>query len=169
MSKRTILTLLAATVMILQAAAQTVTTSNLSREMRGAKINFKMDFTNAEIYGMTESEFAEYEKDWNSDNPTIVRNCRKAVGLTVRKLYDIGTHKGAAYTLSVIVTKVTDEGFIICNATLTDSKGTVLFSVEDLTGGNEPTFSPGTKLAKMKVWSALVGRKLGSILKKEAK
>ena len=42
-------------------------------------------------------------------------------------------------------------------------------SVEDLTGGNEPTVSPGTKLAKMKVWSALVGRKLGSILKKEAK
>ena len=48
-----------------------------------------------------------------------------------------------------------------------DNEGNAQFIVESLTGGKEPPFMIGTKLARMKVWAALTGKTLGGILKRE--
>ena len=45
--------------------------------------------------------------------------------------------------------------------------GVKYFSVKQVNGGKEPPFSPGTKLAKMKVWASLTGKSLGSIIRSE--
>ena len=65
------------------------------------------------------------------------------------------------------VRNVTTKGYITCDAEITDTTGVKYFSVKQVNGGKEPPFSPGTKLAKMKVWASLTGKSLGSIIRSE--
>ena len=65
------------------------------------------------------------------------------------------------------VNTITDDGYIICDADIIDDGGNVYFTVKEVTGGKEPPFMIGTKLARMKIWATVTGKKLGSILKSE--
>ncbi len=56
---------------------------------------------------------------------------------------------------------------MICGSSIIDKDGNVLFTLEKLTGGKEPAFMIGTKLARMKIWATLTGKALGDILKIE--
>jgi hypothetical protein len=41
----------------------------------------------------------------------------------------------------------------------------VFFAVEDLKGSSDSFFTPGTKLARIKIWATLTGTALGSLIK----
>lgn len=148
-------------------SAQTVTKNSMPKNLTGVRMNLRMDFSNAVIFGMSEKEFAEYEKDWYDDKPTVIRNFKVGANLTLGKAYGIGDYKDAPYIVKVVVNTITEEGFIICDVDIEDEKGEVLFHIDHLTGGKEPSLSIGTKMARIKVWASLTGKKLGSILKSE--
>ena len=148
-------------------SAQTVTKNSLPKNLKGVRMNFQMDFSHAVIYGMSEEDFAAYEKDWYEDKPTIISNFRKAANLALGKSYGIGNYKEAPYTVKVVVNTITDEGYIICDVDIVNKDNEILFHIDNLTGGKEPPLFIGTKLTRVKVWSTLSGKKLGTILKKE--
>ena len=147
--------------------SQTVTVNNLPSDLKGVRMNFQMDFSNAIIFGLKEKEFAEYEKDWYDDKSTVIRNFKSGANLAIGKSYGIGDYKNAQLTIRVNVETITNEGFIICNTDIVNSENEVLFHIDHLTAGKEPAISLGTKLARVKVWATLTGKKLGSILKSE--
>ena len=147
--------------------AQTVTINSLPKNMKGVRMNFQMDFSNALILGMSENEFAEYEKDWVDDKPTIIRNFKTGTNLTIGKSYGVGDYKDAKYIIKVQVNTITDEGYFIRDVDIVDENNKVVFHLDHLTGGKEPAIAIGTKLARMKVWATLTGKSLGSILKIE--
>lgn len=72
-------------------SAQTVTKNDMPKNMQGMRMNVQMDFSNAIILGMSETEFAKYEKDWNEDKPAIVRDFRNGANMAIGKSMGIGT------------------------------------------------------------------------------
>ena len=148
-------------------SAQTVTKNTLPKNLKGVHMNFEVDFSQAMIFGKTETEFSEYEKDWNKDKETIVRNFRVATNPAIGKSYKVGEYKDATYVIKVKVNTITDDGFMYCHVDIVNKDSVVCLSIEDLTGGKEPVISIGTKLSRMKIWATLTGKKLGSILKSE--
>ena len=62
-------------------SAQTVTKNTLPKNLKGVHMNFEVDFSQAMILGKTETEYSEYEKDWNKDKETIVRNLANHIKL----------------------------------------------------------------------------------------
>lgn len=148
-------------------SSQTITKNNLPKNLQGVRMNFKIDFSEAIICGLNEEDFSKLEKDWEEDKPTIVRNFKKAANLSIGKSYGIGDYSDAPYTIIVKVNTITDEGYFICNARVVDGENNTLLEIEKLTGGKEPPFMIGTKLARMKIWATLTGKTLGSILREE--
>lgn len=148
-------------------SAQTMNKNELPKQMKGARLNIKMDFSHALICGMSEEDFSNYEKDWERDKPTIIRNFKAGANLILGSTCDIGEYKNAPYLITITVNTITEEGYMICDANISDVEGNVLFIVEELTGGKEPPIGIGTKLARMKVWATFTGKTLGNILKSE--
>lgn len=148
-------------------SAQTVTKNNFPKDMGKVHMSLKMDFSQAVICGMNEEEFSKYEKDWERDKPTIVRSFRSGANLSLGKTCGIGDYKDVSYTILVTVNTITEEGYIVCDASISDLEGNVLFTVEEVTGGKEPAIGIGTKLSRMKVWATLTGKRFGNILKSE--
>ena len=151
---------------LIAASAQTVS-KELSSIKPGSKIAFVCDFSQAVIMGMDEEGFGQYEPDWASDKPTVVVNFMNGINSKLDGVLVIGQLKDCEYTLNVTVRNVTTKGYITCDAEITDTTGVKYFSVKQVNGGKEPPFSPGTKLAKMKVWASLTGKSLGSIIRSE--
>ena len=147
--------------------AQTVTKNELPKGLQNVRMSFEVDFSQALILGMSESDFGKYEQDWYEDKPAIVRNFKAGTNVALGKSYGVGDYKDAKYVVKVIVNTITDTGFMICDVDILDEGENVLFHLDHLTGGKEPSFGIGTKLARMKVWATLTGKNLGKILKKE--
>lgn len=167
MKIRKLIFLLLLSICSLHMPAQEVVKNELPKDIKGCRMNFQMDFSKALIYGFNEREFAESEPDWESDKLTVIRNFRVAVNLQIGKSYSIDAYKDAPYMITVIVNTITNQGFIICDVNITDQENNVVYRVENLSATKEPSFFPGTKLAKIKFWSTLTGQKLGSLLKNE--
>ncbi len=148
-------------------AAQEVTENKFSAVKPGSKINFVMDFSKASIMGMNETDFSNYEKDWNKDKPTIVGRFQKGANGKLGDILNIGSYPDSPYTLTVTVKNISDVGNVFCDVVITDKNGSVLFSAKNVNGGAEPPLLPGTKLAKIKAWAFLTGRSLGGIMKSE--
>ena len=147
--------------------AQEVTISNLSSIKPGSKINYVIDFSKSTIMGMTETDFSNYERDWNKDKPSIVVKFQKGLNNKLDGVLNFGTYTDSSYTLNITVNNISEVGNIYCDATLTNKEGEKLFHVKNVNGGSEPPILPGTKLAKIKIWATLTGRALGGILNSE--
>ena len=91
--------------------AQNVTKNNLPKNLKGARMNLRMDFSDALIPG------------WSSTGGPWVKP--------------------------------------------EDAMKKLTWRTKEVTGGKEPPFMIGTKLARMKIWATVTGKKLGSILKSE--
>lgn len=65
--------------------AQTVTKNTLPKNLKGIRMNLKIDFSDAMICGMSEEEFSKYEKDWEEDKPKIVSKFMAGANLGVGK------------------------------------------------------------------------------------
>jgi len=148
-------------------SAQTITKNSLPKDLQEVRMNLQMDFSQAVIFGMSEEDFAEYEKDWYHDKQSVISKFKTGANISLGKSSWIGNYKNALYTVKVIVNTITDEGFIICDVDIINKQGQVLFHIDHLTGGKEPSFSVGTKLARIKIWATLTGKEFGSILKSE--
>lgn len=149
------------------ANAQVVSKSELSVIKPGSKIGFVCDFSDAVIMGMDEEAFAKYEPDWVEDKPTVIAKYMNGINNKLDGILVVGQLKDTKYTLKVSVKNVTTKGYMLCDAEIIDSEGNTYFVVKQVNGGKEPPISPGTKLAKMKVWATLTGRALGSIIRSE--
>lgn len=148
------------------ATAQGTEESPLRNVKPGSRINMVMDFSKAQIMGMSETDFADYEEDWYKDKPSIASKYEKGISSRLGKILRVGAYPEADYTLRVTVRMITDTGNLYCDAAIVDAAGQVLFSVKNISGGKEPPFLPGTKLAKMKVWAVIAGRALGGVIKR---
>ena len=146
-------------------SAQSVTINALPKNPVGVHMDLVMDFSQAVIYGMSEEEFAAYEEDWYKDKPSIMDKFRTGANVILGDAYKIGHYKDISYTVKVTVHTITDEGYIICDVDIIDRQGQSVFHIDHLTGGKEPSFFIGTKLARIKIWAALTGKNYGSILK----
>ena len=151
--------------MAVNAMAQTIKADSLSKIPLGSRVNFIMDFSDATIHDRTESEFAKYEKDWENDKPSIVDKFRSAANLVLDKDLKFGDYPEADYQIVVTVKSITTNGFMLCDVLLTNKEGAVFLKVENLKGNSDSFFTPGTKLARIKIWSALTGGALGKLMK----
>ena len=153
--------------LILMASAQVVTKNELSVLKPGSKMGFVCDFSEAVIMGMDEEAFGKYESDWVTYKPTIVANFMNGINNRLDGVLVFGQLKDTQYTLKVSVKLVNTKGYMLCDAVIVDNAGKSIFEAKQVNGGQEPPFLPGTKLAKMKIWSTLTGRALGGIIKSE--
>ena len=135
--KKIILLFLFVNFLVSFVTAQTVTKNTLPKNLKGIRMNLKIDFSDALICGMSEEEFSKYEKDWEEDKPKIVSKFMTGANLGVGKSYKIGNYANTSYIIMIKINTIT------------------------------PPFMIGTKLARMKVWAALTGKTLGGILKRE--
>ena len=154
-------------ILSLQVEAQEVSLNNLASLKPGAKINFEIDFSNSIIMGMNETDFSKYEKDWEKDKPSIVSKLLKGINNKLNGIFVVGTYNDSPYILKIVVKNISDVGNIFCDANILDKDNQTIFQVKNVNGGAEPPFLPGTKLAKIKIWAALIGNSLGGILKNE--
>ena len=76
-----------------------------------------------------------------------------------------GDYPDADYQIVITVKSITTNGFMTCDALLKNKQGTVFFNVENLKGNSDSFFTPGTKLARIKIWAALTGGALGKMMK----
>lgn len=152
-------------VMAVNVMAQTIKADSLSKIPLGSRVNFLMDFSGATIHDRTELEFAKYEKDWENDKPSIVEKFRSAANLVLDKDLKFGDYPEADYQVVVTVKTITTNGFMICDVLLTNKEGKEYFKVENLKGNSDSFFTPGTKLARIKLWAALTGGALGKMMK----
>lgn len=163
--KKTIVMTILMMVMAMTAMAQTVKVDSLRKAPLGLRANLVMDFSKATIHEMSESNFAKYEKDWEKDKSSIIEKFRAAANFKLDNELKLGYYDDADYVMTVTVKSINTKGFIVCDAALTDKSGKVFFLVEDLKGSSDSFFTPGTKLARIKIWAALTGTALGSLIK----
>lgn len=76
-----------------------------------------------------------------------------------------GDYPEADYQIVITVKSITTSGFMTCDVLLTNKAGTTFFKAENVKGNSDSFFTPGTKLARMKVWAALTGGALGKMMK----
>ena len=67
----------------------------LSSIKPGSKINYVIDFSHSIIMGLSETDFANYEKDWNKDKFSIITKFQKGINNKLDGLLNIGTLKSA--------------------------------------------------------------------------
>ena len=151
--------------MAYSAMAQTVKVDSLRKAPLGLRANLVMDFSKATIHEMSEANFAKYEKDWEKDKSSVVEKFRAAANFKLDNEMKLGYYDDADYVMTVTVKSISTQGFIVCDAVLTDNSGKMFFAVEDLKGSSDSFFTPGTKLARIKIWATLTGTALGSLIK----
>ena len=149
--------------------AQVVEINMLSAIEKGSRVNFTMDFSDTSFMGMTEDEYSKQEVDWQKDKPTVIDYFLKTLNAKLRGNLKFNNNIESDYNFVVRVISISKSGFMICDASLFDKQGSLLFKVKDVTGGKEPPLSAGTVLSRIKIWSSLTGAKLGSIVKKSKK
>lgn len=152
-------------VMSLSAMAQNIKADSLTKIPLGSRVDFTMDFSKATIHDRSESDFAKYEPDWEKDKPSIVDRFRSAANLVLDKDLKFGDYPEADYQIVITVKSITTSGFITCDVLLTNKAGATFFKAENVKGNSDSFFTPGTKLARMKVWAALTGGALGKMMK----
>ena len=153
--------------LVITSTAQVVTKNSLSVLKPGSTIGYALDFSHAVIMGMDENEFSNYEKDWLKDKPKVVSNFLNGINNKLDGIIIVAPSQETDYILKVSVRSVSTKGYMVCDAVVLDKDGKSLFVAEQVNGGKEPPISPGSKLAKMKVWATLTGRSLGSIIQSE--
>ena len=131
-----------------------------------SRVRLEIDFTQAFICGMTEDEFAVYEKDWEKDQPEIVSRfmteCNKKCGNGVY----VGLYRESPYLIRIIVHSISSDGDWDCDAFLVDAEGSEVAAILNL---RESGGKFGTKLNLIKDGAAHTGELFGILLKRAIK
>ena len=165
--KKRIYSIILGLFLVLTTYSQVVTKNSLSVLKPGSKIGYVLDFSEAIIMGMNEETFSKYEKDWLKDKPIVESKFLNGINDKLDGILIITPSKDMDYILKIKIKTVSTKGYMLCDVQLIDKDGVSYFTAEQINGGKEPPISPGSKLAKMKVWAMLTGRSLGNIIRSE--
>lgn len=147
------------------AFSQKITSGTLDVLKSQPRVNINLDFSKAIIHGMSVEKFAEYERDWETDKPTIVSYF---VGEASRycTTVPIGLFPEAAYTVNIRVQSINTKGNYVCEADVTSAAGDKIATIAGLEakGGHV-----GSKLNLIKDGARHTGAKLGKYLRKSLK
>lgn len=145
--------------------AQKVTSGSLSSLKDSRTLNVKIDFSQADIHGMNEATYAEYEKDWNKDKPAVIESFIKGANLSSKKDLMFGQFSSGKYTLLIKVKVISDDYRIFTSADIIDSESNVIATIDDLNIEKKTLVRLNTDLGAIKVRFNLLGMKLGKFLR----
>ena len=168
--KKIVATLLIISAIFTVANAQKVTGSfaPLGDE---ARVKMNIDFSEADIMGMSEEEFADFEEDWNHDKVDILAYIYERANDALNGAISVGNYKQETeYTLDLVVRTVNGRGDYDCDVYLYRNldDGSQEFVAEAL-GVNARGGKIGTKLNLMKDGAKHTGKELGKFLLQAAK
>ena len=76
-----------------------------------ARVRMNIDFSEADIMGMSEEEFADFEKDWNHDKVDILAYLYENANDALNGAISVGNYKQETeYTLDLVVRTVNARG-----------------------------------------------------------
>ncbi len=127
-----------------------------------SRVRMEFDFSQADIHGMTEEEFANYESDWLTDKPEVLARfldeCNKKCGNVIY----VGKYKDSPYCIRILVHTITIKGDYDIDAILEDNEGKILGSILSI---RERGGKFGTKLNLIKDGAEHTGELTGTLLK----
>ena len=136
-----------------------------------ARVLMNIDFSEADIMGMSEEAFTDYEKDWTHDKVQILNLFYENVNDALNGAIVVGNYKqGTDYMLDLVVRTVNARGDYDCDVYLYRNldDGSQEFVAEAL-GINARGGKIGTKLNLMKDGAKHTGKALGKFLLQAAK
>ncbi len=127
------------------------------------RVRMVMDFSEADIHGMSEEEFAAYEEDWDVDKPDVIARfmteCNDKCGGTIY----VGRYKDSPYEIKLIVHTISVKGDFDCDAFLLDADGNQLGSI---LGIREKGGRFGSRLNLIKDGAEHTGALFGTLLER---
>ena len=160
--KKLLLTLAACLAALISLQAQTVKGSFAALK-NVPRVRLVMDFSAADIHGMSEEEFAEYEEDWDVDKPDVIARfmteCNERCGDTIY----VGRYKDSPYEIRLVVHTISVRGDFDCDAILVDADGNELGSI---TGIREKGGRFGSHLNLIKDGAEHTGAAFGTLLER---
>ena len=151
--------------------AQRITFGSFSLLRDQIRVKLIVDFSEADIMGMTEQEFSEYEEDWEHDKVEIVSLFHNYANEKLKGRLMLGNYRqDTAFMLQLVVRTVDVRGNYDCDLYLLgngeNGEKVVLAKAEGLSarGGKF-----GSKLNLMKDGAEHTGTELGRFLLKVAK
>lgn len=151
---------------LLNANAIRLESGSLKELAKAREARFEVDYSNAVIHGMSEEEFAQYELDWDKDQPVIIAKFLGTLNDRTGDYLMVAKGKNAPLTLRWVVLKINTHGDITSELHVIAEDGTILANIIELNaeGG---TF--GTKLNLIKDGAEESGKRAGSYLKRQLK
>lgn len=128
------------------------------------KMCMEIDFSEAIIHGMTETEFSLYETDWEKDQTEIYRKMFAPMQERIGERIILVKMLDTPYKLRVCVTSVSVKGDYDCYAVIVNDKNETIATINNIhaSGGRI-----GSNLNLIKDGAEHTGEKLGAILKRE--
>ena len=136
-----------------------------------ARVRMNIDFSEADIMGMSEDAFTDYERDWTHDKVQILSLFYENVNDALNGAFVVGNYnQGTGYTLDLVVRTVSARGDYDCDVYLYRNldDGSQEFVAEAL-GIYARGGKIGTKLNLMKDGAKHTGKALGKFLLQAAK
>ena len=89
-----------------------------------ARVKLVIDYSEADIMGMSEAQFAEFEEDWERDRKEVLFQFNNKANEILKGRLTLGNYNfETEYTLNVIVRSVDAKGNHDCDVILTDRDG----------------------------------------------
>lgn len=129
--------------------------------LKGQSANLEIVFK--KIHGMTEAEFAEYEKDWNVDKPEIENYVLVEANKALRGQCRLREGKDEGLTVRLEVKSIGVKGDYDFYVLLLDKDKKELGTISNLFGKGGMF---GTKLNLIKDGAKSSGKRMGTLLKK---
>ena len=135
-------------------------------------VNLVLDFSGAQIMGMTEAQFRLFEEDWIKDQSDIYTEFRDEINRILKGKMVVGNLESAELMLRFDVIDVAKRGAMRGNLYLIkngqNNEQDVIGRIDGLDSNMRGSFS-GTKLRIIKLGAGQMGRRIGNILLKEYK
>ena len=145
------------------AMAQKVTGSFEALRDAG-RVKMVIEFAEADIMGMTEEQFSEYETDWEKDKPGLLSLFYSYANRALKGALTVGSYNfDTDCTLTLVVRSVTSKGDYDCDLILTEGGE----ECGRIIGLYAPGGVFGTKLNLMKDGAKHTGVAIGRLLLKE--
>lgn len=140
--------------------------------LKGQKrVAFNIDYSQADIMGMSEDQFRFYESDWDKDKHEVMENVlEKTNGELWKEGVAIGLFKDTQYILEYRVREINRNGNFFGTLALvkvSEDGSQELITEKEL--NPQRAYWDGTKLRKIKKGAKRLGRTIGLFLSKEMK
>ncbi len=143
--------------------SQTITQGDLTFLKDVSMLDFSFDFTEASIIGMSESEFAVYETDWDEDRPRYTGRFFEGLEGKLKSKLFVGSYPDAPYKAVMKVLNIQRKGTIQSLIIFTAKDSDEVLCIINLTGEGG-TF--GTHLNLIGDGMEASGEKLGILLRR---